>query len=64
MNTTTLKMSTGLSLAQKRIAVAVFHATAAASRREFIYQRLKTTGHEVFAVNRIWRTSAATVVLI
>ncbi len=52
MNTTTLDTKVHDFLAQKRIAVAgVSHATSHHPAANLIYQRLKNTGHDVFAVN-------------
>ena len=52
MTTTTLDMKVHDFLAQKRIAVAgVSRDKSDHPVGNFIYHRLKTTGHEVFAVN-------------
>jgi predicted CoA-binding protein len=52
MTTTTLDMKVQDFLAQKRIAVAgVSRDTSHHRAGNLIYHRLKTTGHEVFAVN-------------
>ena len=52
MTTHTLDMKVNDFLAQKRIAVAgVSHDHSRHPSANLIYRRLKTTGHEVFAVN-------------
>jgi predicted CoA-binding protein len=52
MSTPTLAAKVDDFLAQKRIAVAgVSHDTSQHPAANLIYQRLKTTGHDVFAVN-------------
>src|ERR1051326_9636792 len=52
MNTTTLEAKVNDFLAQKRIAIAgVSRTHSHHTAGNLIYQRLKKTGHDVFAVN-------------